>query len=83
MSNRLGNGALLLGRVMLAGCFVPSGLAKLSNISGFAISLAAVGVPSPDAVATGCVLANIFGPLALIIGIAPRLRSCTRNEFVR
>ena len=73
MSNRLGNGALLLGRVMLAGCFVPSGLAKLSNISGFAVSLAAVGVPFPGAVATGCVLANIFGPLALIIGIAPRL----------
>ena len=73
MSNRLGNGALLLGRVMLAGCFVPSGLAKLSNISGFAVSLAAAGVPSPGAVATGCVLANIFGPLALIMGIAPRL----------
>ena len=73
MSNRLENGSLLLGRILLAGCFVPSGLAKLSNISGFAVSLAAAGLPSPGAVATGCVLTNVFGPLALILGIAPRL----------
>lgn len=72
MSSRLVDGPLLLGRVLLAGCFVPSGLAKLSNISGFAVSLAAVGLPSPGAAATGCVLANVFGPLALIVGIAPR-----------
>ena len=73
MSSRLVDGSLLLGRVLLAGCFVPSGLAKLSNISGFAVSLAAVGLPSPGMAATGCVLANVFGPLALIVGIAPRL----------
>lgn len=73
MSSRLENGSILLGRILLAGCFIPSGLAKLSNISGFAVSLAAVGLPSPGAVATGCVLANVFGPLALIVGIAPRL----------
>jgi putative oxidoreductase len=69
---RLQNGSLLLGRLLLAACFIPSGLAKLSNISGFALSLAAAGVPSPGTVATGCVLANVFGPLALACGIAPR-----------
>lgn len=73
VSSRLIDGPLLLGRILLAGCFVPSGLAKLSNISGFAVSLAAVGLPSPSMAATGCVLANVFGPLALILGIAPRL----------
>src|SRR4051794_30034357 len=73
VTSRFDDGVRLLGRVMLAGCFVPSGLAKLSNISGFAVSLAAVGLPSPGAVATGCVLANVFGPLALTVGIAPRL----------
>jgi uncharacterized membrane protein YphA (DoxX/SURF4 family) len=72
VTSRFDDGVRLLGRVMLAGCFVPSGLAKLSNISGFAVSLAAAGLPSPHAVATGCVLANVFGPLALIAGVAPR-----------
>ena len=73
MTRRVDDILLMLGRLMLAGCFVPSGLAKLSNISGFAISLAAAGLPSPHALATGCVLANVFGPLALIAGVAPRL----------
>lgn len=73
MGGRLENGCLALGRVMLAACFIPSGLAKLSNIPGFALSWAGAGLPYANVLATACVVANVFGPLALVAGFAPRL----------
>ena len=73
MRGRLENGSLLLARLLLAACFVPSGIAKLTNISSFAVTLAGARLPYPDVVATGCVLICVFGPLALVTGLAPRL----------
>ena len=73
MAGRLENGSLLLGRLLLASCFIPSGVAKLANIPGFALTLAGAGLPYANVLATGCVVANVFGPLALVVGLAPRL----------
>lgn len=67
------NGILLLGRLLLAACFLPAAVMRLPNISGFAATLAGRGIPYADVVATLIVLAEIFGPLALIFGLAPRL----------
>ncbi len=67
------NGILLLSRLLLAGCFLPNSIGRLSNISGFAASLTMKGIPYGDIVATLIVLAEVFGPLALILGLAPRL----------
>lgn len=67
------NGILLLGRLLLAGCFLPPAIGRATNISGFAASLAMKGVPYADVAATLIILAEIFGPLALIFGFAPRL----------
>ena len=76
MTTGFTNATLLLGRLLLAGSFVPSAVARLSNISGFAASLTMKGIPYADIVATLIVLAEVFGPLALILGLAPRLSAC-------
>jgi uncharacterized membrane protein YphA (DoxX/SURF4 family) len=65
------NGVLLLNRLLLAGCFLPAAIGRVTNISGFAATL--TGMPYGDVVATLVVLAEVFGPLALIFGVAPRL----------
>ncbi|WP_262299599.1 DoxX family protein [Microvirga sesbaniae] len=67
------NGVLLLNRLLLAGCFLPVAIGRLSNISGLAAALTLKGMPYGDVVATLIVLAEVFGPLALIVGVAPRL----------
>ncbi|ANY80579.1 hypothetical protein BB934_22050 [Microvirga ossetica] len=67
------NGILLLNRLLLAGCFLPAAIGRVTNISGFAATLTMKGVPYGDVVATLIVLAEVFGPLALIFGLAPRL----------
>ncbi len=67
------NGILLLGRLLLACCFLPSAIARLTNISGFAAALTVKGIPYGDIVATAIAVAEIVAPLALILGLAPRL----------
>jgi putative oxidoreductase len=67
------NGILLLNRLLLAGCFLPAAIGRIANISGFAATLTMKGVPYGDVAATLIVLAEVFGPLALVLGLAPRL----------
>ena len=73
------NWVLLLGRLTMAGCFLVPALKRVSNISGFSFQLAAAGMPYPSAVATVVVVAEVFGPLALVAGLAPR---CTAAALI-
>jgi putative oxidoreductase len=43
------------------------------NISGFAVLLAKQGLPFAHGLATAGVLIEVFGPLAFVLGLAPRL----------
>jgi uncharacterized membrane protein YphA (DoxX/SURF4 family) len=45
----------------------------MSNISGFAVSMRAQGLPYTDALAAVVVLAEALGPVALVVGFAPRV----------
>ena len=72
MLSRSQDGALLLGRLLVAGLFLPGGLNKLLTFSSFAASLGAKGVPFPALAAAVIVAAEVLGPLALIIGLWPR-----------
>lgn len=67
------NGVLLLSRLLLAACFLPAAFGRATNISGFAATLTMKGMPYGDVVATVVVMAEVFGPLALFLGLAPRL----------
>jgi putative oxidoreductase len=72
MLSRSENAALLLGRLLVAAYFLPSGYNKLMAFSSVASSLAAKGLPYPEIMAGLLVGAEFLGPLALIIGLWPR-----------
>ena len=72
MLTRSEDAALLIGRVLIAALFLPSGYSKLMAFSSFATSLASKGIPFPEIVAGLLVAAELLGPLALIIGLWPR-----------
>src|SRR5215213_1237483 len=67
------SGMLLLARLMMAGCFIPAAVTRVSNISGFSYQLWVKGMPYPSAVAAAVTVIEVFGPLALVLGFAPRL----------
>lgn len=73
----LTNGVLLAGRLLLAASLLPPAIPRALNISGFAATLTMKGVPYGDVAATLIVLSLVFGPLALVLGLAPRLTAAT------
>jgi putative oxidoreductase len=72
MLTRSEDAALLIGRVLIAALFLPSGYSKLMAFFSFAASLAGKGVPYPEIAAGLLVAAEFLGPVALIIGLWPR-----------
>lgn len=67
------DGILLAGRLLLASALLPAAIGRALNPSGFALTLAANGMPYPNAVATASVVIGLFGPLLLLLGVLPRL----------
>src|SRR5712675_465909 len=74
--------ALLLGRFLMAALFLPSGISKALGFSSFAASLAAKGLPYPEVWAAAAVAIEVLGPIALILGVAPRWTSLALIAFV-
>lgn len=73
MLARANDATLLAARLFLAAALLPTGIARALNVSGFALTLAGAGMPFPNAVATAAVVVQVFGPLAIIVGVLPRL----------
>jgi putative oxidoreductase len=69
--NRAKDALLLLGRLLMAALFLPSGIAKAMNLAPFVESLADKGLPYADVWAYAAVGAEILGPIALILGVLP------------
>lgn len=67
------NGVLLAGRLILAASLLPEAAARAANVSGFGLQLWMKGMPYPTAAASAVVVAQLIGPVALILGCAPRL----------
>jgi putative oxidoreductase len=72
MLSRSTDGALLLGRILVAALFLPSGFNNLVGFSSFATFLDLKGIPYPEIAAGALVAAEFLGPLSLIIGLWPR-----------
>lgn len=81
MTGRMQNGLLLFSRLLLAAALLPTGIARALNVSGFALTLAAAGLPSPNALATAAVIIQVFGPLAIIVGVMPRFSGFALASF--
>lgn len=81
MIARAQDGLLLAARLLLAAALLPTGVARALNVSGFALTLAGAGLPAPNAVATLAVVVQVFGPLALIAGVLPRITGIALAGF--
>jgi putative oxidoreductase len=79
---RMHDAILLLGRLLVAAMFLPSGISKLSNFQGFSQSLADKGLPHPELWAVAAVAVEVLGPIALILGIFPRVTALVLIAFV-
>jgi putative oxidoreductase len=62
----------LLGRILLAYVFVPSGFSKLMGFAGTAGYIASKGVPFPEICAAIAVFAELGLGLALLVGFQTR-----------
>src|SRR5215469_5559941 len=74
--------ALLVGRILLAALFLPSGIGKAMGFATFSASLAAKGLPYAEAWAVVAVAIEVLGPIALILGVAPRWTSLALIAFM-
>ena len=80
--NRVNDAALLVGRLLLAVLFLPSGISKAMGFTAFSASLAAKGLPYADAWAGAAIAIEVLGPVALILGVAPRWTALALIAFL-
>jgi len=73
---------LLVGRLLMASLFLPSGISKLMGFSAFAASLGPKGLPYPEAWTAAAVAIEVLGPIALIAGAFPRWTALLLIAFV-
>ena len=64
----LQNSLSLLGRVLLAGLFIPAGFAKITGFSGAVAYIASKGVPFPELAGAAAVGVELVLGLLLLIG---------------
>lgn len=62
----------LMGRVLLALMFVPSGFSKISNFDGTVGYIASKGLPLPPVLAGGTIAVEVVAGLALLLGLKAR-----------
>jgi putative oxidoreductase len=82
MMNRVNDAALLVGRLLLAALFLPSGISKAIGFAAFSASLVAKGLPYADAWAVAAIAIEVLAPIALILGVAPRWTALVLIAFV-
>ena len=80
--DRVNDFILLLGRLLVAALFLPSGISKLLNFANFAKSLADKGLPYPEYWAAAAVAIEVLGPIALVVGLFPRWTALALIAFV-
>jgi putative oxidoreductase len=75
---------LLIGRLLMASLFLVAGIPKVFQGYGGAFSqyLAKLGAPYPEALAIVATAVEVLGPIALVLGIFPRLTAVLMVAFV-
>jgi putative oxidoreductase len=75
---------LLIGRLLMASLFLMAGIPKVLQGYGgpFSQYLAKFGVPYPEIVGVVAVAVEVLGPIALVLGIFPRLTAILMIAFV-
>ena len=81
---RVNDASLLVGQLLMAALFLTSGIPKALQGygGGFAKYLGAQGVPYPEILAIVGVAIEVLVPIALVLGIFPRLSALLLIAFV-
>jgi putative oxidoreductase len=84
MDRVINDAALFVGRLLIAALFLGAGIPKVLQGYGgaFAQYLAAQGLPYPEIVAVIAVAIEVLVPVALILGLWPRLSALLLIAFV-
>jgi putative oxidoreductase len=80
--NATQNAATLIGRVLLAWLFIPSGFAKISGFAGVVGYIASKGVPLPELCAAIAIAAELGLGLLLLVGWQARWAALGLAIFV-
>jgi putative oxidoreductase len=80
--NRSDDVALLVGRLLMASLFLPSGLYKAMEFGRFSASLVGKGLPYPELWAIAAVAAELGGAIALVLGVWPRWAAAILIAFM-
>jgi len=80
---RVNDTVLLLGRLLMASLFLSAGIPKALAIGGggFAKYLGSMGVPYPEIVALVAIAVEVLVPIALILGVFPRISALLLIAF--
>jgi putative oxidoreductase len=73
---------LLAGRILLGSIFVVSGYGKLFGLTAFAASLEQRGVPAASTIAVIGACVELFGGLAVVLGVEVRCAAALMIAFV-
>ena len=71
-----------MGRVLIGGIFVQSGLEKLMDLSAFTAMLTEAGVPMASVLAPFGAAVEFGGGLAVVLGLATRYAALLMTGFV-
>jgi putative oxidoreductase len=77
-----GNALWLLGRILIGGIFVQSGLEKLMDLDAFAAMLSAAGLPMAGALAPLGAAVEFVGGLTVVLGLGTRYAALVMMGFV-
>jgi putative oxidoreductase len=76
------DGAALIGRILLAGLFIWSGVGKLSGFEGVVSGIAAKGLPMPTLLAAVALAIELGGGILLAIGFKTRWVALVMGLFL-
>jgi putative oxidoreductase len=81
---RLNDTFLLIGRLLMASLFLSAGIPKLLQGygGGFSKYLGMLGVPYPEIIGIVAVAIEVLVPIALILGVFPRISALLLIAFV-
>jgi putative oxidoreductase len=86
---RVNDAALLAGRLLMASLFLTAGVPKATGYiyqdqayTGFLRAVAGSGLPYPEVWALFGIAVEVLGPIALILGVFPRISALLLIAFV-
>ncbi len=71
-SSRSSGPIALVGRILLAAVWLPSGLSKIGNFNGTVEFMAAAGMPAPALMLVAAILIEVIAPVLLLAGYKTR-----------